>query len=105
MADKRPKDWRSIPGGRPLNDARGITLERIMDAEERLDARRERLRLREDVIVEVLDALEPETDEPVEDLYLRTVASYVVALGGHIEVRAIFPDEQVLLLRDPKPGE
>ena len=105
MADERPKNWRSIPGARPLNDARGITYQRIMTAEERLDARRERLGLREEVIVELLDQHEPETDEPVEDLYLATVGEYVAALGGHIEVRAIFPDEQVLLLREPDAVE
>jgi hypothetical protein len=103
MADERPKNWRSIPGATPLNDARGITYQRIMEAEERLDARRERLGLREEVIVDILDEFERETGEPVENLYLATLAEYVAALGGHIEIRAIFPDEQVRLLREPEP--
>ena len=28
----------------------------------------------------------------------------VVTLGGHLEVRAVFPEETVTLLREPAPG-
>lgn len=84
-----------------LNPARTQTYHRVMEAEDRLEGRRERLGLREELIADQLDELEPEGDEPVEDLYLRTVASYVAELGGHIEVRAVFPDEQLTLLRAP----
>ena len=105
MAPDRTTDWRSIRGSRPLNDARGITLRRLMDAEVALYPRHERLGAPESLLADILDKHEPETVEPVEDLYLTTVCEYVAALGGHIEVRAIFPDEQVRLLREPEPGE
>ena len=29
---------------------------------------------------------------------------YVAALGGHLEVRAVFPEETVTLLREPAPA-
>jgi hypothetical protein len=103
MADERPKKWRSIPGAQPLNDARGITYQRIMDAEIALYPRHERLRAPESLLGDILDTHEPETDAPVEDLYLATLSEYVAALGGHVEIRAIFPDEQVRLLREPDP--
>jgi hypothetical protein len=76
-----------------------------MDAEVALYPRHERLGAPESLIGDTLDKHEPETGEPVEDLYLAVVAEYVAALGGHIEIRAIFPEEQVRLLRDPEPVE
>jgi len=32
-----------------------------------------------------------------EDLYLSTLRNYVEALGGQLEVRAVFPEQQVVL--------
>jgi len=32
-----------------------------------------------------------------DDLYLSTLNEYVEALGGHLELRAVFPDEVVLI--------
>jgi len=96
-ARQRPKPWREIRGSSPLNDPRGVTLQRLMDAEVALDPRRRRFGVPEETIVELLDELEPDTDEPVEDLYLRTINAYVAALGGRIEVHAVFGDETVTL--------
>jgi hypothetical protein len=105
MARDRTTDWRSIRESRPLRPDRGITLRRLMDAEVALYPRHERLGAPASLVGDILDAREPETDEPVEDLYLATVAEYVATLGGHIEIRAIFPDEQVRLLREPEPEQ
>jgi hypothetical protein len=43
--------------------------------------------------------------EQEDDLYLSTLARYVAALGGHLEVghlevQAVFPDETITVLRD-----
>ncbi len=35
--------------------------------------------------------------ERQEDLYLSTLSGYVEALGGHIEVNAVFPDKVIAL--------
>ncbi|SRR5712692_8645919 len=32
-----------------------------------------------------------------DDLYLSTLSEYVEALGGHLELRAVFPDDVVLI--------
>lgn len=32
-----------------------------------------------------------------DDLYLSTLSEYVEALGGHLELRAVFPDDVILL--------
>ena len=98
---QRPKTWRSIRGDGPLNDPRDITLQHLMDAEVALDARRARAGVPESLIADLLDELEPESGEPVEDLYLRTVAGYVAALGGRLEVAAVFGEERVTLLSVP----
>jgi hypothetical protein len=37
-------------------------------------------------------------------VYLDALMRYVAALGGHLEVRAVFPDETITLLREP-PSE
>jgi hypothetical protein len=37
---------------------------------------------------------------------LLSLARYVAGLGGHLELRAVFEDEEVLLLREPEvPGQ
>jgi hypothetical protein len=102
MARDRTTDWRSIRESRPLKPARAVTLRRLIDAEVALYPRHERVRAPESLIGDILDTHEPETGEPVEDLYLTTLSEYVAALGGHVEIRAIFPDEQVRLLREPE---
>ncbi len=35
--------------------------------------------------------------EHQDNIYLRTLSSYIEALGGQLEVRAVFPDETVVL--------
>ena len=35
--------------------------------------------------------------EHQDNVYLRTLGNYIAALGGHLEVRAVFPDETVVL--------
>lgn len=101
MAKQRPKAWRSIRGSGALTDPRDVTLQRLMDAETALDPRRARLGVPESLIADLLDELEPESGEPVEDLYLRALTGYVAALGGQVQITAVFPDEQVPLLSVP----
>jgi len=88
------------PGRHQLRRERMSTYRRVMDAETRLDAVRERRGVDPSAIADALDAIEG--DEPgikvEDDLYLRVVSQYVAELGGRLEVRAVFPDESVLLL-------
>jgi hypothetical protein len=92
------KNWREIREQRPLNEARVAMYRRLMDAEDRLDAVRRRREVSETAFGDALEASE-ENVEP--DLYLATVARYVAELGGHLEVRAVFPEETITLLRGP----
>ncbi|MFZ0040063.1 MAG: hypothetical protein WAK93_02050 [Solirubrobacteraceae bacterium] len=79
-----------------------------MEAEERIARVRARRGETQARIDEALDAgaLDDAT-EAVEasDLYLASLARYVEALGGHLEVRAVFADESILVRRAPEDGE
>lgn len=37
------------------------------------------------------------------DLFLAEVGRFVAAMGGYLELRAVFPDENALLLQEPGP--
>lgn len=41
--------------------------------------------------------------EHERDLYLSTLAAYIVALGGRLEIRAVFPDQVIDLVLPPEP--
>jgi hypothetical protein len=43
-------------------------------------------------------------DQRREDLYLSALEHYAVALGGRIEVRAVFGDDEILVRRSPEEG-
>ena len=103
MDSNDAKSWRTVRGRRPLSEKRMDTYQRLMDAEGRLDHVRRRRGLREAAMADALDAVEGGGDqvEPEDDLYLRTITRYVIALGGHIEVVAVFAEGTVTLLSEP----
>lgn len=73
--------------------------QRLMDAQEQIAAARH-VRGVEHAAVEVaLDAAEtgPTPAERAEDLYLSSLAHYVNALGGRLEIRAVFADDTVTI--------
>ena len=43
--------------------------------------------------------------ERTQDIFLSTLSKYIAALGGQIEVRAVFPDEVITLLGDGRVTE
>lgn len=107
MAARTTKSWETIRRQKPLNEARVATYERLMEAQELIAEARSRRGVSQARIEEALAACElddPEV-ESEDDLYLHTLARYVAALGGRLEVQAVFPDEIVNLVRDsPPPG-
>jgi len=99
----RSKSWRTVRGQRPLNERRVAAYKRLMDAELRLSELRSRRGLSQSTIAEALAVSQPNISriEQEDDVYLSTLSRYVAALGGHLEVRAVFPDETITLLREP----
>jgi hypothetical protein len=87
-----------------LNDPRVITYERLMDAEELIAQARSRRGESPTRIDAALDVSEPTSSELAvgDDLYLGSLGRYVAALGGHIEVRAVFRDETITVRREPE---
>jgi transcriptional regulator with XRE-family HTH domain len=77
-----------------------------MEAELRLAEVRRRRGVRQATIADALDVSQPNISriEQEDDVYLSTLARYVGALGGYLEVLAVFPEETVTLLREPGDG-
>jgi hypothetical protein len=107
------KRWREVRREKPLNEARVGTYRRLMEAEARLDEMRRRRGVSEESVAAALRIDEPdEPDVPggsraqaEDEVYLATLARYVAALGGQLELLAVFPEETVSLLRAPdRPG-
>lgn len=98
--------WREIRRTRALNEDRVSTYRLLMEAEVRLNDLRRRRGLSQAQLAEALEVSQPNVSriELQDDLYLSTLARYVAALGGHLEVRAVFPEETITLLGGPAAG-
>ena len=97
------KNWREIRRELALNEERVAMHRRLMDAEDRLDAVRRRRGVSETALGDAIEASESVGDgDPHNDVYLDALTRYVAALGGQLEVRAVFPEETITLLRQPE---
>lgn len=101
------KNWRTVRAQRPLNERRVAAYRRLMDAELRLAEARRGRGVSQAAIAQALEVSQPNVSriEREDDVYLSTLARYVGALGGHLEVLAVFDDETVTLLREPAEDE
>ena len=91
----------------PVNEMRAEIYERLMEAQERIaHALYQRGVSHEDVLA-ALDAVDERlsADERREDLYLSALAHYVAALGGRLDVRAVFAGKEILLRQEPSEAE
>ncbi|HTX44963.1 MAG TPA: helix-turn-helix domain-containing protein [Solirubrobacteraceae bacterium] len=99
------KTWRTVRGQRPLNEQKVAAYKRLMQAELRLGELRSRRGVSQATLADALAVSQPNVSriEQEDDVYLSTLARYVAALGGHLEIQAVFPDETVTVLREPDP--
>ena len=83
----------------PEGRERVETYRRLMDAVITLHRLREERGLTQVQVAEVLDVAQGNVSrlERSEDLYVSTLSRYVAALGGHLELTAVFPDHVVPL--------
>ncbi|MGH2862975.1 MAG: helix-turn-helix domain-containing protein [Solirubrobacteraceae bacterium] len=90
--------WREIRARRPLNPA---ALEREQ-LKLRLALLREHAGINHTDLAERLGTSQPNASQPEssDDLYLSSIARYVHALGGHLEVTAVIGDTSVKLVDD-----
>jgi hypothetical protein len=86
-----------------MNDMRAEMYRRLMEAQERIAHALYKRDVSHDAVLAALDAVDEELSEAQrrEDLYLSALEHYAVALGGRIEVRAVFDDHEVLVRRAP----
>jgi uncharacterized protein (DUF1501 family) len=82
-----------------MNEARAQIYARLMDAQEQIAQRLYRRGVSNEAIQEALDAVDERLSEAErrEDLYLAGLTHYVAALGGRVEVGAVFDDEVILV--------
>jgi hypothetical protein len=97
------RSWKDVLSAEPVNPARAAIYERLMDAQERIAQARHQRGVDHAVIRAALDQADEDLpeDDRREDLYLASLAHYVRALGGQLEVRALFPDQAVVIRREP----
>jgi len=105
MPTVKTKNWKEVRAGRPLNEDKVAAYKRLMSAETQLAELRHRRGVSQATIAAALEVSQPNVSriEQEEDVYLSTLARYVAALGGHLEVLAVFPEETVTVLREPGP--
>jgi DNA-binding XRE family transcriptional regulator len=85
----------STPEGRQRVD----DYRRLMDAVVTLYRLREERGLTQVEVADILEVTQGNISrvEHASDLYLSTLSRYVEALGGHLELTAVFPDQVVSL--------
>lgn len=98
--------WEKIRRANPVNERRVAAYQRLLEAGEQISQARHRSGESWATIEEALAASELSDSElSVEpDLYLTSLMRFVAALGGHVEVRAVFPGETITVRRDPEDG-
>jgi methanogenic corrinoid protein MtbC1 len=76
---------------------------RLMEAEQEIAVAAYRRGVSDGEVQAALDAVDEDLseDERRQDLYLAALARYVDALGGQLEVRAVFGDEVIVVHRNP----
>jgi DNA-binding XRE family transcriptional regulator len=104
------KNWREIERKIPVDDQQSALYERVVAADVRLGtldlgALRRRRGVSQAVVADALDVSQPNISriEQQQDVRLSTLGHYVAALGGRLDVRAVFGDETVELLHEPAP--
>jgi hypothetical protein len=74
-----------------------------MESQERIAHARYNRGVANEIVQAALDTADEKLSEAErrEDLYLSGLAHYVAALGGQLEVRAVFRDEDIVVWRKP----
>ena len=98
------EDWETIRDGRTLSDVHEDAYRQLSDAEYQLDDLRQRRGLSLRQLDERVDAL-PERSFAALGGELVALTRVVEALGGHVDVRAVFDDGTITLLREPQGDE
>jgi len=90
-------------GDESVNAKRAAIYEQVMEAQDRIAHALYRRGVANATVLEALDAADERLteDEQRDDLYLSILAHYVAALGGRLEVRAVFAEEAIVVSTRP----
>jgi hypothetical protein len=94
--------WQPLGDPGPVRDAYRIAYRQLEDAEIKLDAVRAQRGLSSNQL-DALAAGHPQRSFGDLSDELLSLTKVVEALGGHVEVRAVFDDQTITLLREPAP--
>ena len=92
--------WEELKAQRPVDEHAVAAYERLIGAEQILYQRWEQRGEGMNWVGEALGFPVEESDAS----WVAGLGEKVAALGGHLELVAVFPDETVTLIREPGPG-
>jgi hypothetical protein len=92
-------NWREIRADRPINERNVAAYARLMEAETCLYNWWEQ---RQPTTTWVTEALSFPVQETT-DLWIAALGEKIAAMGGHLELTAVFDNETLTLLREPGP--
>jgi pyruvate/2-oxoglutarate dehydrogenase complex dihydrolipoamide acyltransferase (E2) component len=95
---------KAVDRDEPVNEMRTEIYRRLMESQETIAHVLYRRDVSHDDVLAALDAVDENIseDQRREDLYLSALEHYVAALGGRIEVRAVFGDDEILVRQTPR---
>ena len=96
------EDWERIAARRPLSDDHDAAYRQLSEAEHELDDMRKRRSLSPAKLDELAEARRCARSRR-SPMSLSSLTKVVEALGGHVEVHAVFDDQTITLLREPAP--
>jgi len=97
-----PQRGSEAAGDEPVNEARVKLYERLMKAQEQIAQARYERGVTHESVVAAMDAVEAQVAEDArrEDLYLASLSAFVEALGGRLEIHAVFSDDAIMVKRE-----
>jgi hypothetical protein len=96
------KGWGQVRRENPVNPNNAELYSRMLEIEQLLEPLRRLRGLGADAWEEAWEASNQADPRLERDDDLLSVARYVEMLGGRLEVRAVFPDEAIVLLSEPE---
>ena len=93
--------WQDVQSNEPVDKLRAKLYQRLMEAQEQIAHARYKRGVDHEVVLAALDRVDEVMSdaERREDLYLSALGYYVEALGGRLEVRAVFDDDEIVVAR------
>jgi hypothetical protein len=97
------EEWERIAARRAVSDDHDAAYRQLAEAERKLDGVRQRRSLSAAKLDELADATPARSFAALSD-ELVSLTRVVEALGGHVELQAVFDDQTITLLREPAPA-